>query len=189
LFQQHHKRRRWHIAILFFFLNTPKNNPKNPNRKEGTYFQAPALPFHFWVPLLPFCFKCFLITSSYFQTKEKKTIKNKRNAEKGGSFPSSSRYAVSLLAPASTFPLLPFCFKRFFLASSSSQVEENKRKTRKKNRREKKNAKNEGSFPSNSRSALSFLAPTSALLFLPFRFKCFLLGILFSSSRRKEKKP
>jgi hypothetical protein len=38
--------------------------------KEGAFFQAPTLPSHFWVPLLPFCFKCFLLASSSFLAKE-----------------------------------------------------------------------------------------------------------------------
>jgi hypothetical protein len=80
--------------------------------------------------------------------KKKKTIKKKKNAEKGGSFPSSSRVALSFLAPTLSshfwlpccplifgsrvalsflapffaLSLLPFCFKCFFLASSSSQA-------------------------------------------------------------------
>jgi hypothetical protein len=41
------------------------------------------------------------------------------------------------LAPTSTFSLLPFCFKHFLLASSSSQAEE-KKKTKNKKCREGK---------------------------------------------------
>jgi len=63
-----------------------------------------------------------------------------------------------------------------------------KKKKKKKNHKEKKNAKKGGSLPSNSYSALSFLASTFGLLFLLFRFKRFLLGIFFFSSRRKERK-
>jgi len=86
------------------------------------------------------------------------------------------------LALASTFLLLPFCFKRFLLTSSSSQAEEKKKKAK------KKNAEKGRSLPSSFHFALSFLAPTFGLLFLPFRFKHFLLGIFFFSSRKKEKK-
>jgi hypothetical protein len=52
----------------------------------------------------------------------------------------------------------------------------------------KKNAKKGGSLPSSSHSALSLVAPTCGLLFLPFRFKHFLFGIFFLR-RRKERKP
>jgi hypothetical protein len=73
--------------------------------------------------------------------KQKKTIE-KQNAEKEGTFPSSSHFALSYLALAFALPFFPFCFKRFLLASSSSQAKE------KKNHREKKKKmqKREGTF-------------------------------------------
>jgi hypothetical protein len=75
------------------------------------------------------------------------------------------------------------------LASSSSQTEEKKKNTKKKKTiKKKKNAEKGGSLPSSSHFALSLLAPAFGLLFLPFRFKHFLLGIFFFSSRRKGKK-
>ncbi len=55
--------------------------------KEGAYFQTFVLPSHFWLLLLPFRFKCFLLTSSSFQTKEKKNHREEKNAEKGGNLP------------------------------------------------------------------------------------------------------
>jgi hypothetical protein len=61
--------------------------------REGAYFQAFVLPSHFWLLLLPFCFKRFLLTSSSFQTKEekkhneKKNHREEKNAEKGGNLP------------------------------------------------------------------------------------------------------
>jgi hypothetical protein len=55
--------------------------------REGAYFQAFALPSHFWLLLLPFRFKCFLLTSSSFQTKEKKNHREEKNAKKGGNLP------------------------------------------------------------------------------------------------------
>jgi hypothetical protein len=85
------------------------------------------------------------------------------------------------LAPAFALSLLPFYFKHFLLTSSSSQIE--KKKTI-----EKKNVKKGGSLLLSSRSALSLLALASGFLFLPFRFKHFLLGILFFSSKRKKRK-
>jgi len=75
--QQRHKRKQRHIAIVFFFSNIKKTKhirkqQKKTKRKEGAYLQAPSLPSHFWLPLLPFYFKCFLLASSSFQTKKKK---------------------------------------------------------------------------------------------------------------------
>jgi hypothetical protein len=80
--------------------------------------------------------------------------------------------------------LLPFCFKRFFITFFSFQAKEKKRKPIEKNI----NAKKRKSLPSSSRSAHSLLAFAFGILFLPFRFKHFLLGIFFFSSKRKEKK-
>ncbi len=116
--------------------------------------------------------------------KEKKNHKEEKNADKGRRFPLNSCFALSLLAPAFALLLLPYCFKRFLLASFYSQVEEKKKKTIEK----KKNAEKGGSLPSRSRSTTSLLAPTSGLMFLPLRFKRFLLGIFFFLSRRKKRK-
>jgi flagellar biosynthesis protein FlhB len=80
--------------------------------------------------------------------------------------------------------LLPFCFKHFLLASSSSQAKEEKEK---KNHRKEKNAKKGRSLPSSSQSALSFLVLAFGLMFLSFRFKRFFLGIFFFSNIKKEK--
>jgi hypothetical protein len=68
---------------------------------------------------------------THTHTQRKKTIKKKKYAEKGESSPSSSRFTLSLLAPAYAFPLLHFRFKRFLLASSSSQAKEEKKHTQK----------------------------------------------------------
>jgi hypothetical protein len=50
------------------------------------------------------------------KNKEKKIIKKKKNVEIGRSLPLSSRFALSLLASASTLMFLPFCFKCFLLS-------------------------------------------------------------------------
>ncbi len=129
--------------------NTHKKTRKKTKRREGAYFQAPVLPFHFWLSLLPFCFKRFFLASSSSQAEEKKkkTIKKKRNAKKGRNFPSSSCFSLSFLAPTSALPILPFCFKRFLMASFYSQTKEKKTHTKKKNhRKEKKMQKREGAF-------------------------------------------
>ncbi len=90
--QQHYRKRRWHIAIVFFFSTTSpqkktmahycrlllvkhkidKTHKKTTKRREGSYLEALALPAHFWLPLLPFYFKHFLLTFFSSQAKEKK---------------------------------------------------------------------------------------------------------------------
>ncbi len=65
------------VVFFFFFSNTKKTKhtkkqQKKTKRREGVYFQAPALPSHFWLLLLPFCFKHFLLASSSSQAEEKK---------------------------------------------------------------------------------------------------------------------
>jgi hypothetical protein len=62
------------------------------------------------------------------------------------------------------------------------------KKRKRKTIEKKKNAENGGSLPSSSCSTISLLAPTSGLMFLPLRFKRFLLGIFFFLSRRKKRK-
>jgi hypothetical protein len=63
----------------------------------------------------------------FFSNTRKKNHRENKNAKKGRSFPSSSHFALSLLGPASTLPLLPFYFKRVFLASFSFQTQEKKK--------------------------------------------------------------
>jgi len=122
LFILKHKEDKTH---KFFF--------KKMKRKEGTYFQALTLPSHFWLPLLPFCFKRFLLApSSQVKEKKKKTIEKKKNVEKGRSFPLSSCFALSLCALVFALLLIPFCFKQFLLASFFFQVEERKKTKKKK---------------------------------------------------------
>jgi hypothetical protein len=83
------------------------------------------------LPLLPFCFKRFLLASFSFQAKEGAYFQEK-NTERGGSLLSSSCSSLSFLAPISTVPFLLLCFKHFLMTSSFSQVEEKKKKTKKK---------------------------------------------------------
>jgi len=59
--------------------NTQKKNKTKAKRKEGTYFQTPVLPLHFWLPFLPFYFKRFLLASCSFQPKENKRKQKKKN--------------------------------------------------------------------------------------------------------------
>jgi hypothetical protein len=62
------------------------------------------------------------------------------------------------------------------------------KKQRKKYIEKKKNVEKGRNLPSSFHFALSLLAPAYGLLFLPFCFKRFLLGIFFFSSIRKKKK-
>jgi hypothetical protein len=73
------------------------------------------------------------LASFFFSSKiKKKNHREEKKCKEGGSFPSSSHSAFSLLALAFALPLLPFCFKRFLLAFSSSQAKEKEKKTKKK---------------------------------------------------------
>jgi hypothetical protein len=90
------------------------------------------------------------------------------------------------LVLAFAFSLLSFCFKRFFLASFSSQVEEKKNKE-KKNHREKQNVKKRGNFPSSSHSTLSLLAPTLPSHFCPSVSNDLCWHPLFLKKKKKKK--
>jgi hypothetical protein len=151
-----------------------KNNKIETKRREGAYLQALALPSHFWVPLLPFYFKCFLLASSSSQVerKKQKNHRKKRNANKEGNFLSNSHSVISFLGPTSVLPFLPFCFKRFLLFSSRIK--------------EKKNAEKGGSLFSSSRSTHSHFW----LLILDSCFCLFISSAFFmaSSSSQAEKK-
>jgi len=68
----------------------------------------------------------------------------------------------------------------------SSRRKGNKNKKNKTIR--KKNAKKRGNLFSNFHFTFSLLTFAFSILFLPIRFKHFLLGIFFFSSRRKERK-
>jgi hypothetical protein len=70
------------------------------------------------------CHRFLLLKHKKDKTYKKTT---KKNQEKGRSFFLNSRFALPFLVPTSTFPLLPFCFKRFLLASSYSQAKEKKK--------------------------------------------------------------
>ncbi len=126
------QKKRWHIVVVFFFSNIEKirhtrKQQKKTKRREGPYLQVPVVPFSLLVPastlpLLHFRFKFFLLTFSSFQAKEKKrkTQREKKMKKKKKSLPWSSYYALSLLTLAFAFLLLPFRFKCFFSTSSSS---------------------------------------------------------------------
>jgi hypothetical protein len=138
---------------------------------------APASTF----PLLPFCFKCFLLAASYSQTKEEeKNHGEEKKCKEGKEF-------------SFKFMFCPLTFGSRFCPSISNTffwhllVFKHKKR---KNHKEEKNVEKGGSLPSSFHSAFSLLAFVfGLLLFLPFRFKRFLLAIFFFSSRRKKRKP
>jgi hypothetical protein len=113
-------------------------------RREGAFFQALALPSHFLFLLLPSHF-CPSISNAFSQhlfllkyKKRKKIIEEKKNVEKGGSLPSSSCFALSLLAPVFNLMFLPFRFKHFFLGIFFISSKRKERKTQRKKTIEKK---------------------------------------------------
>jgi len=79
-------------------------------------------------------------------------------------------------------------FQTFFPGIFFFEHKKRKEKQRKKKTIEKKNVEKGRSFPLNSRSALSFLTPTSTLPLLPFCFQHFLLASSFSQAKEKGKK-
>jgi hypothetical protein len=104
------------------------------------------------------------------------------------SFPSSSYSTLSFWALASTFSLLPLCFKHFLLTSSSSQTEKKKKKKKKKTMKKKNNAKKERNFPSKFplcplTFGTRFCPPTSTLFVLNDFSWHFLL---FKQKKRKK---
>jgi preprotein translocase subunit YajC len=126
----------------------------------------------------------------FFSSKRKGRKKKEKNHKKEKKIERKEKVFFQALAPPSHFwlPLLPFYYTCFFLASYFSQVEEKKTKTKEKNHREEKNAKKGGNLLLNSCLALSLLALTFDLVFLPFCFKRIFLGIFFFSSIKKQKK-
>ncbi len=161
-------------------------------RREGTLLQAPTLPFHFWLPLLPSHF-CTSVSNIFFQhlflLKQNKRIKNKEKKCREGR---ELSFKLLLCPLTFGFHFLPFASALLFQTFSPNifffSSKRKEKKKQKKYQREEKNAKKGGNLPSSSRFAFSLLALASSLLFLPFRFKHFLLGIFFFSSRRKERK-
>jgi len=133
--EHHQRRRQWQQAtIAFFAATTPQKKTtahchhllllkhKKTEGKEFT-FKLPLYLLTFGSRFCPsisnaFSWHLFLLK----QKKRKNNYRGKKNAKKGRSFPSSSYSTLSLLAPSSALPLLPFYFKCFFLVSSSFQA-------------------------------------------------------------------
>ncbi len=115
----------------------------NTTRKEsdGNELPSPFLLLHLhrrirWHITIVFFF------SNTKKTKHKKKT-NKKNQQKGGSLPSSSRFALSLLAPAFALSLLHFHFKCslgiFFFSNKrkkNTHIEKKNIKKKKMHRRE-----------------------------------------------------
>jgi len=70
--------------------------------------------------------------------EKKKPQRKKKFPKKGGSLPSSSCFALSLMALVSTFSLLHFYFKRFLLVSYFSQAKKKTNGEKKTHKEEKK---------------------------------------------------
>jgi hypothetical protein len=115
-----------HFPGIVFFSSKKEILKKNikkkkMQRREGSYFQALALPltfgFYLWPPISAILFQTLSPWHFLFlkQKKKKKTIL-KKNAKKGGSLLSSSCSTLSLLAFASGLIGLPFHFKHFLLS-------------------------------------------------------------------------
>jgi hypothetical protein len=142
---------------------------------------------------LSFRFKRFLLGIFIFsnKTKQNKTKKTNRKKKKmqrkeGAYLLSSSRFVLTF---GSHF--WPPIFTLSFQAISPLHVlllknKKRKKKTKKKKTIERKKIAKKGRNLLTFK--LSFCPLTFGLLFLPFHFKRFLLGIFFFSSRRKEKK-
>jgi hypothetical protein len=105
---------------IFFFSNKRKEKKRNVEEGKELSFKLllcalSLLVPTFNLPLLPFYFKCFLLTFSSFQVEEKKDKEKKKMQRREGVF---------LQALAMTFhfwlPFLPFYFKRFLVTSSFS---------------------------------------------------------------------
>jgi hypothetical protein len=89
-----------------------KITTKKTKRREGAYLQAPTPPSHFWLSLLPFCFKQFLLaSSSSSQAKKKKRNKQRnKNHRKEKKCRDGRELSFKLLLCPLTFGFLPSCF-------------------------------------------------------------------------------
>jgi hypothetical protein len=176
LFILKHKEDKTH---KFFFLKM--------KRKEGTYFQALTLPSHFWLPLLPFCFKRFLLApSSQVKEKKKKTIEKKKNCRKGKEL--SFKLLFCPLTLCSCF--CPLAYTLLFQTISPGIFFFSSR--RKKKNKEKKTIEKKKMQRREGGNLQALLVPFHFWLpFLPFYF-CLFASNTFSfssfSSQAKEKK-
>jgi len=143
---------------IFLFSSRKKNTKKKKTiRKKKLCREGRELTFKLLFCLLTFGSRFYYLVFAlsfqalslgiFFSSKRKKNRKEQKNAEKGGSLPSSSRFAFSFLAPVFAFLLLPFPFKRFLLAFSSSQTEGKKNTRKKKTIEKNKNVEKGRSLP------------------------------------------
>jgi len=122
--------------------NKAKQRKKEMQRREGIFLQAPVLPFHFWVPLLPshFCpsvsnaFPWHLLLLKEKKRKEKKNHIEKKKCKEGKelSFKLSLcplTFGSHFCPPASALPFQTLSLGIFFF---SSRRKEKKRETKKK---------------------------------------------------------
>jgi hypothetical protein len=115
LFQHHYRRRQWRVAIVFFFSNTKKTKhikkqQKKNLEKGGSLFSSFRIALSLLAPASNLMFQT-CSPSIFFSSKRKEMQRRERTFLQA--FALSSHF---------WFSLLPFCFKRFLLASSSSQT-------------------------------------------------------------------
>jgi hypothetical protein len=129
------------------------------------------------------------LTSSFFQTKEKKThIEKKNHREEEKCIERRElifKLPLYLFTFNSCFYPLAFALSFQVLSPSIFFFSSKRKKTQKKNHREEKICKEGRELTFKLPLWLSLLAPTFALLLLHFHFKHFLLA---SSSSQVEKK-
>ncbi len=113
---QDHHRRKHHIVIIFFFSNIKKTKhtrkqQKKTKKREGVYLQAFALPFHFWLMLLPSCFYTSVSVLSwhpfFFKHNNKKKTQEKKNHREEKKCKEGKELTFKL-------PLCPFTFGSHF---------------------------------------------------------------------------
>jgi hypothetical protein len=106
------------LASSSFQVEKKKNYRKEKicrRRKELT-FKLSLCPFTFGSRFCTFVSSVFSLHLLLLKHKEKKNHREKKNAEKGGSLPSSSRSALSFLALASTLSFQAVFLGIFFFS-------------------------------------------------------------------------
>ncbi len=140
--QHHHRRRQWQCLLKHKTHKTHKKTTRKNHEKGGSLPSTPVLPSHFWLLLLPFCYKRFLLTFFSFQTnrrkekkrKLKKNHREKKNCRERKEF--SFKLPLCLLIFGSHF--WPLVFALLFQVLSPSHLLLFKQRKRKKNTKKKK---------------------------------------------------
>jgi hypothetical protein len=172
------------LGIFFSSSRGKKNTKKKKTIEKKKYaekggsllssscsaFSLLALIFAFL--FLHFCFKCFFLASSFSQIEEKKKHKEKKNHKEEKICKKRRELAFKLSLCLFTFgshtylPAFGLLFQAFSLSIFFFSKKRKKKNTKKKKTIEKEKKCREGrELTSKFHSALSFLAPTSALSF------------------------